>query len=361
MCWKRSLAISLASAALALSGCGGDEEPAVNTGDPTPAAEFSQPTHPVISDPVNGATIKADEQENDLLTAAVNVTGVAEPNKRVVVSTGCDEEDCKKGTLTGSDGAYEVELKLAVEAETPRGTIVVGYENSGESVDSDRVIVTVEPPSLADLPTEDNTSKSSKKKKKSSKKKAAPLPTTAAPEATAPPANTAPSTSSGTTTSARNLVVIGDSLAVGMQPYLQQFLPGWNITVDARTGRPLAEGMSRFDAKPDPSSETVYAFSLGTNDGPTNTTALENAVKRSTTKGCAVWSTIVRPPVGGTSYDGINSRLNGLASSRVKIVQWASQVANNRGWIAGDGVHANATGYKSRAALYAAAIKTCSS
>ena len=73
-----------------------------------------------------------------------------------------------------------------------------------------------------------------------------------------------------------------------------------------------------------------------------------------------MWSTIVRPPVGGTSYDGANSRLNGLASNRVKVVQWADQVANNPSWIAGDGVHATPTGYRNRAALYAAAIKTCS-
>jgi hypothetical protein len=359
MSWKRSVAISLASAALALAGCGGDEEPAVNTGDPTPAAEFAGITHPVISEPVNGASLKADEQENDLLTTAVVVRGVAEPDTRVVVSSGCKDEACQKAVRTASDGAFEAEVSLAVEAEQPRGTLVVGYEDSGESVDSDRVIVTVEPPGAADLPTEDNTKKSSKKKK--AKKKAAPLPTSAPPDATAPPSSTtAPSTSSGTTTSARNLVVIGDSLAVGMQPYLQQFLPGWNITVDARTGRPLAEGMRQFDAKPDPSNETVYAFSLFTNDGPTNLTALESAVKRSTTKGCAVWSTIVRPPVGGTSYAGANSRLNGLASNRVKVVQWADQVAQNPSWIAGDGVHANPTGYRNRAALYAAAIKTCS-
>jgi hypothetical protein len=294
-----------------LAGCGGGEQPAVDVGDPTPAAELSGLTHPVISEPVDGSTLKADEQENDLYTAAVVVRGVAEPDTRVVVSTGCKDERCQKALRTASDGAFEAELGLAVEAEQPHGTIIVGYEDSGESVDSDRVVVTVEPPGVADLPTDDNAGPSPKNKN------APPLPA-----------------------SARNLVVIGDSLAVGMQPFLQQYLQGWNTTVDARAGRPLAEGMRQFDAKPDPSNETVYAFSLFTNDGPTNLTALETAVKRSTTKGCAVWATIVRPAVGGTSYDGANSRLNGLASNRVKVVQWADQVSKNPGWIAGDGVTA---------------------
>ena len=60
--------------------------------------------------------------------------------------------------------------------------------------------------------------------------------------------------------------VNGDSLAVGMQPYLNQFLPGWTISVDARIGRPLAEGMSRLAAGAAQSKQTVYAFSLFTND-----------------------------------------------------------------------------------------------
>lgn len=44
-------------------------------------------------------------------------------------------------------------------------------------------------------------------------------------------------------------------------------LPGWNVTVDARVGRPLAEGMQIFDSTPG-RSHTVYAFSLFTNDDP---------------------------------------------------------------------------------------------
>ena len=118
----------------------------------------------MISEPVNGGTLKADEQENDLYTTAVVVRGVAEPDARVVVSTGCKDEACQKAVRTAADGAFEAEVSLAVEAEQPRGTIVVGYEDSGESVDSDRVIVTVEPPGVADLPTEDNTGTSKKKK-----------------------------------------------------------------------------------------------------------------------------------------------------------------------------------------------------
>ena len=54
------------------------------------------------------------------------------------------------------------------------------------------------------------------------------------------------------------------------------------------------------------------------------------------------------------------SQAGDFSPNRVKVVQWADQVAKNPGWIAGDGVHGTPTGYRNRAALYAAAIKTCS-
>ena len=165
------------------------------------------------------------------------------------------------------------------------------------------------------------------------------------------------------TRDARNLVVIGDSLAEGMKPYLAGFLSGWDVSIDARIGRPLAEGMSLFSASPKPSRATVYAFSLFTNDGPGSVGALEAAVRQSTSRGsCVVWSTIVRPPVGGKSYDAANAKLRSLAASsggRIRLVRWAEQVAQNQSWIAGDGVHGTPTGYRNRAALYAAAAKTC--
>jgi hypothetical protein len=151
--------------------------------------------------------------------------------------------------------------------------------------------------------------------------------------------------------------VIGDSLAVGMQPYLREFLAGWGVDVDARAGRTLEEGMRVFGAEPDPERETVYAFSLFTNDDPANVTALESAVRRSSSKGCAVWATLAGDAPPGEA----NARLVALAAAspdRLRIVRWADRVSRNRDWLT-DGVHATATGYRNRAALYAAAIKSC--
>jgi hypothetical protein len=155
-------------------------------------------------------------------------------------------------------------------------------------------------------------------------------------------------------------VIIGDSLAQGIQPHMAGALDGWTVSVDARIGRPLAEGMRIFAATKIVKG-TVYAFSLFTNDDPRSVAALRQAVRTSRQRaGCVVWATIVRPPEGGVSYDAANQALKAMASERVRIVDWAAAVAANPSWIsAEDGVHATPAGYRNRAALYARAIQDC--
>ena len=100
------LAILLAGAVLALAGCGTDREPtAARTATPTPVATAGR-TQPVIAEPPAGATITADTQEDDRYRVAVDVRGVAEPDERVVVSTGCQDEGCRKAVFAAGDGAF---------------------------------------------------------------------------------------------------------------------------------------------------------------------------------------------------------------------------------------------------------------
>ena len=129
------------------------------------------------------------------------------------------------------------------------------------------------------------------------------------------------------------LVMIGDSLAQGTEPFLGGLLPGWRVTTEARRGRPLAEGMQVLSSTPLGATPVVLAFSLFTNDSPGNVGALEAAVRQSVQRagsgGCAIWATIVRPPKGGVSYDAVNARLNALAGDaqlrgRLLIVPWAA-------------------------------------
>jgi lysophospholipase L1-like esterase len=124
--------------------------------------------------------------------------------------------------------------------------------------------------------------------------------------------------------------------------------------------------MSIFQGLPAAGSQTVYAFSLFTNDDPRNTTALASAVRASaqraaTAGGCAIWATIARPPYGGVSYAGPNAVLRRLDSQleRVVLVDWAGAVAANPSWMSGDGVHGTPTGYRARAQMYADAARSC--
>jgi hypothetical protein len=158
--------------------------------------------------------------------------------------------------------------------------------------------------------------------------------------------------------------MIGDSLAVGTEPFLPGLLGGWSVTTDALKSRPLNAGMARLAAVQ--GSVTVLAFSLFTNDGPGNLAALEVAVRRSLARqggdGCVVWATIVRPPYNGVSYAAANRLLAALAREhpgRLMLADWAAAVEAHPEWLAGDGVHATPAGYAGRARLYARAARSC--
>ncbi len=113
------------------------------------------------------------------------------------------------------------------------------------------------------------------------------------------------------------------------------------------------------------SEPTVLAVSLFTNDDPSAVDALEEAVRTSVDAvapdGCAVWATIVRPPLGGVSYRAANARLLALDAELedLVVVPWAEQVAASPDLLAADGVHGTPAGYQARAALYAEAIRSC--
>jgi hypothetical protein len=161
-----------------------------------------------------------------------------------------------------------------------------------------------------------------------------------------------------------DVLVIGDSLAVGMEDAVREALPGWRVRFDARTGRPLAEGMRILAAQPD--APAIVAFSLFTNDTPGATATLEQAVRSTAGRpgGCAVWATIVRPPVAGVSYASANALLERLGGDPelalgLQVVDWSAIVAQSPSYLAGDGVHGTPAGYRARGQLYAGAIRAC--
>jgi hypothetical protein len=273
-----------------------------------------------VDTPLDGSRVAAVAFGKKLVTANVALTGRAPKGTNVPISASCRGFDCTAITFAGRGGRWSTRMQLMVRKGHQRLTLNVG---------GTLVRVTLS-------------------------KRVAPV-------FSAPLA--APMGLGG----GNAVVVIGDSLAVGMAPALQGLLPGRPVLVDARIGRPLDEGMTVLAGSDPPKAS--FAYSLFTNDDPLRIERLDAAVRSSVAvlgqHGCAVWATIVRPKVGGRTYAQVNARLRALAvdpalSGRLLIADWAEAVRGHRkAWLAKDKVHATAAGYLARAQLYADALAGC--
>jgi hypothetical protein len=282
-----------------------------------PATAFAQVQ---VDAPLDGARVPAVALGKKLVTANVALSGRAPAGTNVPISATCRGFDCTAMTFAGRDGRWSTRMQLMARKGHQRVTVTAG----GVPV---RLTLS---------------------------KRVAPV---FAPSAALPVAMGGGDA----------LVVIGDSLAVGMAPALQVLLPGRPVLVDARIGRPLDEGMAVLAGSKPPKAS--FAYSLFTNDDPVRIEQLDAAVRASVAAlgphGCAVWATIVRPKVGGRSYGPVNARLRALAldpalSGRLLIADWARAVGGHRkAWLAKDRIHATAAGYFARAQLYAEALSTC--
>ena len=159
------------------------------------------------------------------------------------------------------------------------------------------------------------------------------------------------------------LYTVGDSLAVGTDPYLPGALPGWGlhsstaISRHAPDGPPLLAGRARLARH--------VAVSLGTNDDPRGVDSfrgsIRDVIRVAGERRCVAWANIVRPPVAGASYAAMNDVLRRQANKRANLVlvDWVKLVRDHPGWLAGDGVHVTADGYRARARAFARALRRC--
>jgi lysophospholipase L1-like esterase len=160
------------------------------------------------------------------------------------------------------------------------------------------------------------------------------------------------------------ILLEGDSLALGVAPYLRHNLPGNRIVVHARVGRPLRAGLAELSALRQ-RLPRVIAVSLGTNDDPSAvesfSSGVEQVLRLAGAERCVVWSNIVRPRVGGVDYGGYNRALALLASGHenLVVVDWASLARRNPSWFGLDGVHPSAAGYQARARAFARGLERC--
>ncbi len=160
------------------------------------------------------------------------------------------------------------------------------------------------------------------------------------------------------------LLVNGDSLAVGTKPYLPKELHGWKVTQSAEVSRHANEGADVMRSYGH-SLPRVIHVSLGTNDDPGDVDGFRDSIadvmKVAGRARCVVWANVVRPPYRGVSYRGYNRALADEATRRenLHVLNWVRMVRRHPEWLAKDGVHASAAGYRARAKAVARAVTRC--
>ncbi len=164
-----------------------------------------------------------------------------------------------------------------------------------------------------------------------------------------------------TVVSKGTVTLLGDSLNVGVEPYLAAALPGWTVVANDRVGRSTPEGIAEIEAgRPGLSPHVVV--SLGTNDPPTAVAAFRADVARVIQlvgrNRCVIWATIWRD---GAPNEAFNRVLRDAAETndRVRLVEWAEMVKAHPDWLAADGLHGNEMGYRERSRAIAEAAKGC--
>lgn len=156
-----------------------------------------------------------------------------------------------------------------------------------------------------------------------------------------------------------DVLVVGDSLAVGTEPYLDQLLTDRTLISDVRNGITTPEGMRLLRMSLRTVSPTTVVFSLGSNDGA-NPSRFADRLRRTMAllppSTCVVWTTIIRPPRKG-AYRGLNRVLHNLKKKdpRLVVVDWEHAVTGGAVSLP-DGLHADPDGYRYRGEMIANAV-----
>jgi len=163
------------------------------------------------------------------------------------------------------------------------------------------------------------------------------------------------------------VLVLGDSLALGLYPYLASRLPDRRIEYDAVVGTSTAWARNALERRLNRSTAPpVLVVSAGTNDSSANVATWRHEVERVLTLAgpdrCVVWTTIARPKSRGGDPKAFNRVLAELDEERdnLTVVDWAALVEDNTGWLTDDGVHGTNAGMVGRARAIAEAVFACS-
>jgi lysophospholipase L1-like esterase len=159
------------------------------------------------------------------------------------------------------------------------------------------------------------------------------------------------------------VLVVGDSLEELTSPYLQKYLPGIPLTVNAVGGSNSYQIYDLFRESYDP-SQSVIVFDAGTNDNPEYPQILEeNLHKVAATVGgrCMVVPTVHGFTVNGHNNDGKNRAVAEFAASRpgTQVPDWAHIATTRPDLMQADGLHPIEAGADLRAQMIAQGVLSC--
>lgn len=161
----------------------------------------------------------------------------------------------------------------------------------------------------------------------------------------------------------RSVLLIGDSMGEGTEPYFPGAMRGWKVDQNVARSRHVNEGISIMRSRG--GLPSVIVISLGGNDDPSAVGTFRGYVETARAIAgrtrCIVWPNVVVPPRNGVSFAGYNNVLDQTARKHdnFRVLDWVRIVAEHRYWLAGDGVHVNATGYQFRARAIARQVERC--
>jgi hypothetical protein len=159
------------------------------------------------------------------------------------------------------------------------------------------------------------------------------------------------------------VLVVGDSLEELTSPYLKQYLPGVQLTVNAVGGSNSFQIFDLFQESYDP-SQSVIVFDAGTNDNPAYPEILAGNLRKVAAAigdRCMVVPTIHGLTVNGIDSSGKNRVVEEFAASRpgTQVPDWATAEETHPELMQADDLHPIAAGADLRARLIARGIKTC--
>jgi lysophospholipase L1-like esterase len=155
-----------------------------------------------------------------------------------------------------------------------------------------------------------------------------------------------------------SVLVIGDSLAVGLRPYLGPLL-GEDVAWDAKSGRTTPQGLLALRSALKIVRPTTVVVSLGTNDGSSPARFQDRIDRTLSAIGdrCVVWTNIYRPARKGP-YAALNAVLSSEASRvrHLHLVDWLGAVRRQAVTLP-DGLHPDRAGFEYRGKLIADAVR----